>query len=147
MLTRQLQLNFCRSTLENVADEVINTQGGLVFQELNSTLNAWRTAWENRKFKDPQSDGKTFSADPLPFWHLGKLLIVLHLNTGGLEYHDQLRVPAIQSGDLQSKMMGQEKVSSWLKMLREDSGEDDCESLDNSEGSNSRVLLLMGPLC
>lgn len=147
MLTRRLQLNFCRSTLENVADEVIKTQGGLVFQELNSTLNAWRMSWDHRKFQDPQSDGKTFTADPLPFWHLVKLLIVLHLNTGGLESHEQLQLPAIQPGDMKSKMMGQEKVSSWLKMLRENPGNDDCESLVDSEGSNSRVLLLMRPLC
>ena len=147
MLIRRLRDNFCSSTVEDVADEVIKTQSDLAFRDLNSTLNAWRRSWDHRKFHDPQSDGRTFSADPLPFWDLAKLLIVLYLNPERHDVHDLLRVPVIHFGDMNSKTASQEKVFSWLKTLRDDPGEEDWRSLLASGGDNSRVLLLTRPLC
>ena len=152
----RLKHNFCGSTVEAIADGVIETHGTLAFREIDAALNAWRLSWHSRKFRDYQSDGKLFSADPMPFWHLAKLFIVLHLlgDEQGAAGCSDLKLPKARVGDTKSKQLVQEKIISWMRRFgTERTDRQDlavttttANELSAAEQEGSRVLLLMKPL-
>jgi hypothetical protein len=152
ILMGRLKRDFSPRTVEAIAEEVIKIHGGPAFQELNLALNAWRLAWYGRKFRDNQSDAKNFSADPLPFWQLAKLFIVLHVVGEDRLAGNELKVPKARAGDAKSKLLVQERIVSWLQKLRVEKTDEvdrevleaDGQSAANQDGS--RVLLLMRPL-
>jgi len=151
-LMGKLKRDFSRRTIEAIADEVIKMQGGPAFQELNLALNAWRLAWDGRQFRDNQSDAKNFSADPLPFWQLAKLFIILHVVGEDKLAESELKVPKARGGDPKSKFLVQERIVSWLQKLRVEKTDgvdrqvSEANAEDAADQDGSRVLLLMGPL-
>ena len=152
MVTDRLKTDFSPSTIDAVADDLIRTHGVPAIQEIAFALNAWRSSWDSRVFGDNQSDGQNFSADPMPFWHLAKLFIVLYLlgdlHTGSSE----MRIPRARVGDTKGKLLVQEGIVSWLRKLGTDQSERPDQTAtavtdpSTGEQDGSRVLLLMRPL-
>ena len=114
----KLKQSFSARSIDAVADDYIEKYGGNRFRGLKSALNAWRTCWDHRKFGDIHSDGRSFHFDPLPHWHLAKLLIVLYLSREVGVDQGPFEIPRCKLGDSEPRTLAQEKLVLWVHKLR-----------------------------
>lgn len=138
-------------TIERLADGFVDSCGGEAMRRLNSALNAWAQCWESRIFSDCQVDFKKFLCNPLPFWHLAKLFMILRLaRVAGVE-EPSFSMHKIRLEDVSGKTYAQNKVVAWLQTLcsRETDvpRDEECQAKVASSAPNrSRLTLLLKPV-
>ncbi|CAM1504821.1 Fc.00g024120.m01.CDS01 [Cosmosporella sp. VM-42] len=151
-ISEKLTEDFSAETVETIADNFIEKYGGNACRSLNSTLNAWRQIWETREFRDSHSDGTNFSCDPLPFWFLAKVFLMIRLVRCFLSHENVLDIPRGKPAHLRARTLAQGKLNSWLQRFRPHktshvSPENPADYVPMvTRQDESRILLLMSPL-
>lgn len=158
-MMEDLNNHFSRSTVEGVVDKIFNA--GVVapnkaLQNLNLALDAWREAWDKRKFCDRFSDNRSFSASPMPYWCLAKLFVALHLLGMVCPRPESLQIWSSPVGYPEGSILIQDKITSWLQEFRCEEEHRETTSVTGNEASGnngdgasaveSRVVTIMKPL-
>ena len=149
-----LHQQFTGSTILALADTAINIYGSPAMKHLNTTLKTWRLIWDQRQVRDQECESDTFSADPLPFWYLAKLYLVLHFYGELVGDGSEFRVPRGKAGQERWKVGVQDKIVTWLNEFRRQACEEAYDMVQQRQtvgtawniGEDSRLVKLMKPL-
>ena len=101
-----------------IADNAIETHASPVIRKVDNALNAWRATWDLRSNRDSKHECCTFKGDPLPFWWLAKLYLLLHYHGHILQPDSEYASPRAEAPDNYVKSMVQKKVVGWLSNFR-----------------------------
>ncbi|OQD79289.1 hypothetical protein PENANT_c055G05364 [Penicillium antarcticum] len=77
-LDQQLASDFSGPNVVKLTAQVVHRGGASTFSSINDMLDKWLTTWEQRTWHDMGLENISFSLDPLPFWRLAKLFLLLH---------------------------------------------------------------------
>ena len=101
-----------------IADSVLKMHASPVIRKVDNALNAWRATWDLRSNRDRDHERCTFKGDPLPFWWLAKLYLLLHYHGHMLQPDSEYASPRAEAPDNTAKSMIQRKVVGWLSSFR-----------------------------
>lgn len=103
-----------------LADGLVAKHGSPTVVRMNGILNSWHQSWELRKSRDLAQENRTFSCDPMRFWWLAKLYLVLHFHRYS---NSEWAALGHEPTDEQAKAQTQLKVVSWLMQFRKSNEE------------------------
>jgi hypothetical protein len=106
------------SNITSIADEALATHASPIIRRVDNALNAWRTTWDLRRNRDSKHEPCTFKGDPLPFWWLAKLYLLLHYHGHILQPDNEYASPRAEAPDNCGKTVIQRKVIGWLSSFR-----------------------------
>ena len=115
---KELQQDLSGPSVADLADRIIKTHGSLQMKGISGSLNSWRTTWDLRNMHDSQREGVTFKGDPLPFWWLAKLYLVLHYYAHILTADSEFATSRAEGLDGTGKTIVQRKIVGWLSSFR-----------------------------
>ena len=101
-----------------IADSALKMYASPVIRRVDNALNAWRATWDLRSNRDSKHERCTFKGDPLPFWWLAKLYLLLHYHGHILQPDSEYASPRAEAPDNYGKTMIQRKVVGWLSSFR-----------------------------
>ena len=101
-----------------VADETVSLHGSSTLQHVNDALNAWLITWHMRHYRESGYESRTFVNDPLPFFWLAKLYLILHCYAFLIHDDSDFAIPRVQSMDESNKYRVQTKILGWLSKFR-----------------------------
>lgn len=117
-----LQENFSGSFFASIADELVAKYGTEVLKGVNKTLNTWRSYWDRRGNLDREQGKYTFSGDPLRFWWLAKLHLVLYFYRNCIRENSEFDITTSRgsgiSGGICDVSRNQAKTLKWWLQLR-----------------------------
>ena len=114
-----LQQDLTGSAIANLADQAVTKEGVSVsLQNINNSLNAWRSTWDLRLFRELWCENDSFFNDPLPFWWLAKLYIFLHLNAKLIGQDSEFATPRAKRGTGRSLLITQAKIVGWFSRFK-----------------------------
>ena len=88
--------------------------GSVTLKHINNALNAWRVTWDGRIYREPGREDTTFFHDPLPFWWLAKLYIVLHYLPDSFGEGSEFSIPRAGGIREKSKLQSQSNIFRWM---------------------------------
>lgn len=100
-----------------LAEKAVNAYGSTGMKNVNKALDRWRLVWEQRSFRESATDGGSFSSDPLPFWFLSKLYLLVYLIRPPPESDFSLLMTHTRM-PMTEKIRAQEKIVNWLNGFR-----------------------------
>lgn len=127
-----LQHDLSGSTVSSLADAAMFTNSTSALGHINQALNTWRNTWDQRQFREHKYENCTFFNDPLPFWWLAKLYILLHVYADLLHPDSEFAVARARSGDETSKFQVQKKIVGWFSRFRKTWAHTEAERLGHS---------------
>ena len=83
-------------------------------EHINGALNAWRATWDLRIYQEIGYNDAPFLDDPLPFWCLAKLYIILHHYAHLIGDDSEFAVSRVKFVDEKTKLQIQLKIVRWL---------------------------------
>lgn len=113
----RLKEDFTGPKITAIADQTLKMYASLVICRVDTALNVWRATWEQRSNRDSHEQC-TFQGDPLPFWWLAKLYLLLHYHGHVLQPDSEYASPRAAAPDNRGKSMIQKKVVGWLSSFR-----------------------------
>jgi hypothetical protein len=119
----ELRKNFSGSYVTMLANDLVAKHGSPTVVRLNDILDNWHRSWELRKCRDLTQENRTFSCDPIQFWWLAKLFLVLHLHRHSIEKDSEWAALGLEPTDEHAKSQNQLKVVSWLLQFRKPNDE------------------------
>ena len=105
-----------------IADDAVSSQGSSMLKQVNNALNAWRTIWDNRYFRDFAHENRSFFGDPLPFWWLAKLYVALHFHAPPGHGDTEFSESRVKGTNEPRKIIVQSKIIGWLSKFRRQQG-------------------------
>ena len=105
-------------TAAALADHAVSSQGSSMLRHVNNALNAWRTTWDLRYYRDVAHENSAFTADPLPLWFLAKLYVVLHIYVPSAPEDQEFACSRVKGIDEHQKIVVQSKIIRWLSRFR-----------------------------
>lgn len=115
---KRLKEDFTGPNITAIADKALKLHASLVIRRIDNALNVWRATWDLRTNRDSKHEHCTFKGDPLPFWWLAKLYLLLHYHGHMLQPDSEYASPRAEAPDNQGKTMIQRKVVGWLSSFR-----------------------------
>ena len=109
-----------------LADETVSWHGSSNVQHVNAALNAWLTTWNLRCYRESAYENRTFLNDPLPFFWLAKLYLVLHCYKFWIRDESDFAVSRVDGADDGSKWTVQIKIIGWFSRF----GRQRCRPVD-----------------
>ena len=109
-----LQQDLSEPTIAALADKVVSTSSCSALKRINGTLNTWRTTWDLRLYREIGYTASAFLDDPMPFWCLAKLYIILHHYTDLISDESEFAVSRVGFVDEKTKLQVQSKIARWL---------------------------------
>ncbi len=113
-----LQEDFSGNSITTLADELVSRHGSSILKRINSMLDRWRVNWDLRSCHDLKQENRTFSGDPVKFWWLAKLYLVLHFYRHVIRKGSEFAIPGAGCADKQGRIQIQLKIISWLFRFR-----------------------------
>lgn len=117
-LLYSLQQDLSGSTVTSLANEIVSLHNSVTLKHVNSAFDAWRATWDMRHYRERGHEGHTFFSDPLPFWWLGKLYMILHCHSSDIPCDSEFAVWRVSGGDERDKLQIQFKIRGWLARFR-----------------------------
>ncbi|KAL2785025.1 hypothetical protein BJX66DRAFT_70274 [Aspergillus keveii] len=107
-------------SVSQLADEISSQRCSETLSHINDLLNTWRASWDAQYADEtPQGRGLPWSSDPLRFWWLAKLYIILYacrsIITEESEFFPFLSRPG---GDGMEPVRLRSRIVSWLLKFR-----------------------------
>ena len=117
-----MRQNLAGNYLPALADELVGQHGTATLKHINNILGKWHVIWSRRISRDFMQENRTFSGDPVRFWWLAKLYLVLHFYRHVIAKDSEFAISG--GGDDQAKVQTQLKVIGWLQQFQQQ-GKDD----------------------
>jgi hypothetical protein len=115
----RLQQAFADNSIVALADDLVAAQDSATLKNINRTLDMWRTNWDLRGCQAFRQEKRTLSTDPVKYWWLAKLYLVLHLSRHSIHKASEFAIPESGSKNEQEKLQEiQLKVLGWLSRFR-----------------------------
>ena len=137
-------------TVATLAEKAINAYGSSGVKRVNEALDRWRLIWDQRKVRESAIEGSSFTSDPLPFWFLAKLYLLVCLIRPPPDNDFNLIMTNTRMAE---KIRAQEKIVGWLNGFRavpenvpRDIGIGSIASDGSSVEEETRLRNLMMPL-
>ena len=109
-----VQSDLSGPSIAALADEVVSTSSCSALKQINSILNAWRVTWDLRLYREIGYNDSGFLDNPMPFWFLAKLYIVLHHYEHFISDDSEFAVSRVKFLDERTKLQVQLKIVRWL---------------------------------
>jgi hypothetical protein len=110
--------DFSGRLITTLANDLVATHGSAMMRRMNMLLNRWLQSWEFRETRDTTRENCSFSGDPLRFFWLAKLYIVLHFYRFTLTKNSEFAV-SITGAPSDHKQPAHLRIISWLSRFRE----------------------------
>ena len=117
-LLSRLEKDCSGNSVTMVANELVSTHGTSTLRWLNGIFDKWQSVWALRGNHDSKYENRTFSADPVRFWWLAKLYIILHFVRNSIQSGSKFAVLETGTGDLEDMRQVQRKVVRFLLGFR-----------------------------
>jgi hypothetical protein len=114
----QFHDDFSGKYITSLADVLVDQYGTAIMRRMNTLLGRWYQSWECRKSRDAARDNRTFSSDPLRFFWLAKLYIVLHFYRHALKKDSEFAVPDPEAPS-DRRNQAHLRIMSWLLRFQE----------------------------
>ncbi|KAL2848882.1 hypothetical protein BJY01DRAFT_211219 [Aspergillus pseudoustus] len=118
-LATEILKNFSSPYIASLANDAVSYYGHSALQDINEVLDKWLLAWEERRYiirGGPESAG--FGMDPMPFWCLAKLYLLLHCRSQEIKADSEFSYFLSQGVEMEDKMKLQAQVYKWMSKLR-----------------------------
>lgn len=111
---------FCGQSVSQLANEISVERGSGILSHVNDILNTWRASWDAQyALETDQYRRWFFSGDPLRFWWLAKLYLVLYACRSTIteesEFFPFFRKPVADNGE---RIQLQARILTWLTRFR-----------------------------
>ncbi len=113
-LNSLVQSDLSGPSVAALADEVVLASSCSALKQINSIFNAWRVTWDLRLYREIGYDDSGFLGNPMPFWFLAKLYIVLHHYEHLISDDSEFAVSRVKFLDERTKLQVQLKIVRWL---------------------------------
>ena len=117
-LDKHFQEDLTGAKVTALADETVSRHGSPNLKHVNNAINSWLTTWNLRCFRESDYENRTFLNDPLPFFWLAKLYLVLDCHPLWKRDGSDFAVFRVPSTDDASKWRIQNKILGWLSQFR-----------------------------
>jgi hypothetical protein len=103
----------------SLADTLISSYPSQTLRNVNSSLDAWLALWNTRQYRDGAiSESKMFMLDPLPFWWLAKLYLLLHCAGEDALRGSEFANPRAKGLNVKERIAMMVRVMGWLRRFR-----------------------------
>lgn len=113
-----LQSRFSGQTVATLADTFISARASPAVDKVNIALNCWRSIWDRRKVQETDIEHRTFFGNPLPFWWLIKLYLLVHLVDMPVTEKNDFTLLKACFRESKGQLDKQEKIVSWVRKFR-----------------------------
>ncbi len=109
------------ASLTSTADEIVSKYGSETTRRINRALDVWHFNWNLRGSDDSEYERYTFTGDPLRFWWLAKLYLILYIHHFQSPESQKLILlnTSTFASDVQKRMTYQTEILSWLLQFRQ----------------------------
>lgn len=105
-------------TVAALADDVVAACGSPALKHINNALNSWDLTWHLRRFRELEYEENSFFQNPLPFWWLAKLYLLLHLCGDILPQDSEFAISRFTDQSEAGRMNIQARLVRWLSRFR-----------------------------
>ena len=130
-LDQQLASDFSGPNVVKLTAQFVHRGGASAFSSINDMLDKWLTTWEQRTWHDMGLENISFSLDPLPFWQLAKLFLLLHCGREHFSIDSEFSSLDTTGGTIQDSHASQAKVFLWLARLRQKRSAERVQRVDS----------------
>jgi hypothetical protein len=130
-LDHKIASDFTRSNILRLEEQAVLLKSSSTFGRIDSMLNEWLTVWKRRTWRDNQYEDLAFALDPVPFWWLAKLLVLLHCGKDFLSADSEFNMVYKTGGSFRSSQFVQGKIYQWLAKLRQKKPTDPVETVES----------------
>jgi len=117
-LDEQLSQDLSGQLVSSLADVTIAAHTSQAIKLVNSALDSWRMIWDARQHREMDHEYATFVLDPLPFWWLAKLYLLLHCAGRSIKENSEFANPRSKGLNTAGKIVAMTKVVGWLQRFR-----------------------------
>lgn len=117
-LDKHFQEDLTGGKVTALADGTVSLYGSSTLKHVNDALNFWLTTWHMRRYRESAYENRTFLSDPLPFFWLAKLYLVLHCYAFWIRDESDFAISRVKGADDGSKWTVQIKILGWLAKFR-----------------------------
>ncbi|KAG4431543.1 hypothetical protein IFR05_012978 [Cadophora sp. M221] len=117
-VSKSLEASFNGPAISALASEIVAADGSNALRRVNQALENWMRTWELRNFRDGYYDEKAFVLDPVPFYWLAKLFLVIHCSGSGIPEDSEFTKLRPRDSEIGKRMRVQGNVFAWLTKLR-----------------------------
>lgn len=115
----RLRQAFIDDSIPALANELVARNSLPTLQHINSSLDRWRAIWDSRDCQGLRQERITLSTDPLRYWWLAKLYIILHAYKDLIYNGSEFAISETGSSYEQGKSQEiQLKILSWLSRFQ-----------------------------
>lgn len=144
-LDSQLKADFSGPHIATLATQAVCARGATNFIDINIVLENWMKVWSCRQIFVDELESVAYSLDPLPFFWLAKLFLLLHCAAEYFPADGEFTYPRFTVQSNSERVSQQVKVMRWLFALRE--ARDTVSGQGNlSRKEGSSLTSLMEPL-
>lgn len=118
ILLRRLAKNFSGHTIEALTAQAVTLSGNEAIVNANKALDRWLQAWNTRLFREEVPGNSGFSSDPLPFWWLAKLFLLLHICAAVIPTDSEFDALKSRGDNLRGVLERQVKIFGFLSRIR-----------------------------
>ena len=116
----RLQEDLSGPAVVSLANKVVDKHGSPALQRVNCAFDAWRTIWDLRHYRERDHEDRTFFNDPLPFWWLGKLYMILHCCSHFIANDSEFATWKVDSSlNEAEKLQVHLKLRRWMALFRD----------------------------
>ncbi|KAF5575605.1 c2h2 transcription factor [Fusarium pseudoanthophilum] len=130
-LDRQVASDFSGPNIVRLAAQVARLGNSSNFDSINWVLDEWLAVWEKRTWRDADFENLAFSLDPLPFWWLAKLFVLLHCGRDYFSVDSEFKIANKTGRSLRDSCSSQAKIFRWLGKLRQKKSADQTQKVES----------------
>ncbi|KAF5231472.1 hypothetical protein FANTH_13384 [Fusarium anthophilum] len=130
-LDRQVASDFSGPNIVRLAARVACLGNSSNFDSVNRVLDQWPAVWERRTWRDTDYENLAFSLDPLPFWWLAKLSVLLHCGRDCFSVGSEFTIVNKTGGSFRDSYSSQVKIFRWLGKLRQKKSPDQTQKVES----------------
>ncbi|CAJ0551539.1 Ff.00g114690.m01.CDS01 [Fusarium sp. VM40] len=130
-LDRQVASDFSGPNIVQLAARVARLGNSNTFDGINRVLDEWLAVWERRSWRDSDYENLAYSLDPLPFWWLAKLFVLLHCGRDYLSVDSEFTIANKTGGSFRNSYSSQATIFRWLSKLRQKKSADQTQKVES----------------
>lgn len=133
-LDREVTSDFSGPNIVQLAARVVRLRNSSTFDGINRVLDEWLAVWERRNWHDADYENLAFSLDPLPFWWLAKLFVLIHCGKDCFSVDSELTMVSKTGGSFRDSHSSQVKIFRWFAKLRQKKSADPIQKVESLAG-------------
>ena len=121
-IVSRLEQDFSGATISDLLSEVITNPSFDRLHGVNQALENWHQIWIMRQVRDGEYENRAFALNPVPFFWLAQLFILLHCGSSDIANDSEFVTAKLKESDVRGRMRIQDKIFEWLLRLKRRDG-------------------------